>query len=111
MILSCTRRIEFCSGHRVYKHEGKCAKLHGHGYVAYITARKTEHRVDTIGRVIDFSILKSRVGGWIEQNWDHGFILNSSDGDAIKAIASVAEHKLFLLPEINPTAENLALYL
>ena len=76
-VTTATRRVQFCAGHRVMGHENKCAHLHGHNYVALITARAD--KLDSVGRVIDFSVIKQRVGGWIEQHWDHGFIIARND--------------------------------
>lgn len=106
--ITCTRRLTFCAGHRVYGHESKCAHPHGHNYVVHVTAEA--ERLDRVGRVIDFSVLKERVGGWIEANWDHGFLLCEADVPLRAALAGNGGFKLFVLPE-NPTAENLADYL
>ncbi len=106
--ITCTRRLQFCAGHRVHKHESKCAHLHGHNYVAFITARAPS--LDRIGRIVDFSVLKDRVGGWIDQEWDHGFILYQYDYDAIQTVSALKDQKLYLLPT-NPTAENMAEHL
>lgn len=108
MIVHCSRKIAFCAGHRVWGHESACAHLHGHNYRAFFHA--TAPRLDAVGRVIDFSLLKKRLGGWIERNWDHGFLLHRDDEEAIAAVRGVAGQKLFLL-DANPTAENLAAYL
>ena len=115
-MITAVRRIQFCAGHRVVGHEHKCAHLHGHNYVALITAGADE--LDSVGRVVDFSVIKQRVGGWIEKCWDHGFILWKDD--PVRHLAefwsAIAPHgpgstqKLFPLPT-NPTAENLAEYL
>lgn len=105
--ISATRRIQFCAGHRVYEHEGKCKHLHGHNYVALVTAQAPAQ--DDIGRVIDFSVLKEKIGGWIDQHWDHGFILYVDDLEAVDKVGGDGQ-KLFLLPE-NPTAENMAKHL
>jgi len=94
----------------VVGHEGKCKQLHGHQYDVRITAVSNQDQLDSLGRVIDFSVIKEKVGKWIDDNFDHGFILWSEDGDAIKAIANVPDSKYFLLPS-NPTAENIAWYL
>lgn len=102
------RRVQFCAGHRVYRHESKCANLHGHNYVALFYARAS--RLDTVGRVVDFSVLKGSLGGWIEANWDHGFVLAEFDQDAIRAMQAVRNQKVYLMPT-NPTAENMAHYL
>ena len=106
-MLTCTRRIQFCAGHRVHGHETKCKNLHGHNYVALFEA---EGELDSLGRVIDFSVLKERLGGWIDDQWDHGFILYRLDFDAIRAVGTLAETKIHLMPT-NPTAENMAEFL
>lgn len=119
--ITCTRRIQFCAGHRVFGHETKCAHLHGHNYVLFVTAQvKNEGDLDKVGRVVDFSVLKDRVGGWIDQNWDHGFLLDRNDKGAIAALQVMSKHmtetegrkpqKLFLMP-YNPTAENMAKFI
>lgn len=111
-MITCTRKLNFCAGHRVFGHENKCANLHGHNYEVHITAQAGE--LDNIGRVIDFSELKGRIGSWIEDVWDHGFLLWEEDADAITAMqtfkSKTGKQKLFLLP-FNPTAENMADYL
>jgi 6-pyruvoyltetrahydropterin/6-carboxytetrahydropterin synthase len=103
------RRIQFCAGHRVFRHESKCRNLHGHNYVAFLHA-VAPSGLDPIGRVIDFGVLKQKVGGWIEDNWDHGFIVWREDEEAIRAAKQVTDQRLFVLPA-NPTAENLAIEL
>lgn len=110
MTFTCVRRVQFCAGHRVTNHESKCANLHGHNYVALIHAEPEDGQLDDIGRVVDFSVLKEAVGGWIDTNWDHGLILWEGDRETIAAIQSLYTQKLFLLPE-NPTAENMAKFL
>jgi 6-pyruvoyltetrahydropterin/6-carboxytetrahydropterin synthase len=108
IMVSCTRRIQFCAGHRVWRHESKCAHLHGHNYVAFFHA--TAPSLDDLGRVIDFTELKSRLGRWIDENWDHGFIVFAQDEAAMAAVLSIPGQKVFRL-DSNPTAENLAAYL
>lgn len=103
-MITCTRRIQFCAGHRVAGHEGKCQHLHGHNYVAFITAEADE--LDTVGRVIDFSVLKERVGGWIDTNWDHKMVLWVDD-TWVKYLTGTPCYKL----PTNPTAENMAQHL
>jgi 6-pyruvoyltetrahydropterin/6-carboxytetrahydropterin synthase len=104
-MITATRRIQFAAGHRVFGHEGKCRHLHGHNFVAFLTAAAAD--LDAVGRVIDFGMLKERIGGWIEREWDHGFVVWRDDAEARQALAQVAGQKTYLLPA-NPTAENLA---
>lgn len=116
--ITCTRRIQFCAGHRVMEHESKCRHVHGHNYVVYITAQTP--KLDKQGRVIDFSFIKELFGGWIDRNWDHGFIRHKDDYAVLKALSAfeIAEateaekitQKQYPLP-YNPTAENMARYL
>jgi len=112
-MITCTRRIQFCAGHRVMGHENKCAHLHGHNYVALITAKGSgDGRLDDIGRVVDFSVLKARLGGWIDGNWDHGFILHADDTAGWAALDSFDRsagmtQKAYSMAA-NPTAENMA---
>lgn len=107
-MITCTRRLSFSAGHRVLNHQGKCKHIHGHNYSVEISAQSPE--LDKLGMVIDFSILKHKIGNYIEQNWDHGMLIFSDDGDIIKLMASIPEQKFFILP-VNTTAENIAKYL
>jgi 6-pyruvoyltetrahydropterin/6-carboxytetrahydropterin synthase len=105
----CIRQIDFCSGHRLMNHEEKCKFLHGHNYRASFYARAEQ--LDQIGRVVDFSVLKEKLKGWIDDHWDHKFILHKDDALAISHVVAVnGESNTFLLP-YNPTAENMAHYL
>lgn len=108
---TCTRRIQFAAGHRVYGHENKCANLHGHNYVVFFEA--SADKLDGIGRVIDFSVLKEKLGGWIDDNWDHGFLWHAgADIDCAYIFASEAANTLKHFPcSFNPTAEEMARYL
>lgn len=106
-MITCTRKIGFDSAHRVMRHETKCKNLHGHRYTAEIEAYAIE--LDTLGRVIDFSVLKSIIGGWIDEHWDHGTILNREDFQIIE-LCRLNNWKVFTL-DCNPTAENMAAYL
>jgi 6-pyruvoyltetrahydropterin/6-carboxytetrahydropterin synthase len=97
-----TRRLEADIGHRLLKHEGKCRNLHGHRYVFEVTVAG---KLDVVGRVIDFSVVKEIVGGWIDEYWDHGFI--GQEGDPLLQVCRDLNLKHFEL-RCPPTAENLA---
>lgn len=108
MSITVMRKVQFCAGHRLLGHEGKCANLHGHNYL--IEFHVTGSEVDELGRVVDFSVINKLFKGWIDDNWDHGFIVWDQDKNAIDALRQVEPNKIFLLP-YNPTAENMARYL
>jgi len=110
--LSLVRCLRFCAGHRLYRHEGKCAYLHGHNYRADIEVEALGGgaSVDDVGRVVDFSLIKRRMLGWLDEHWDHAFILFAEDETALAAVRAASPTKYFVLPW-NPTAENMARYL
>ncbi len=106
--ISCTRRLEFDAAHRVMEHESKCKNLHGHRYV--LEATFSADNLDTVGRIIDFGIIKEKLGKWLDDNWDHTTILFSKDKNLGDSIAAHTGQKIFYLPT-NPTAENMAEYI
>ncbi len=106
--ITVMRRIPFCAGHRLVGHEGKCIHLHGHNYVVEIFV--TGNKVDHLGRIVDFAVINRLFKNWIDENWDHGFVLWDQDHAAIRAIESVKPARVYKIPD-NPTAENMARYL
>lgn len=108
-MISITRRLEFDAGHRVMNHESKCATLHGHRYVVEVFAVSPE--LDQIGRVIDFSVLKARLGTWLDEQWDHNMIVFEKDEEVLKALSVLPRKKDPWIAPFNPTAENMAEYL
>ena len=107
-MITCTRRIEFDAAHRVMEHESKCKHLHGHRYV--VEATFTSRQLDALGRVVDFGVIKERLGSWLDEQWDHTTILFEKDRELGEVIAAKTGQKIFYLPT-NPTAENMAAYL
>ncbi len=108
MNVTVMRKVQFCAGHRLVGHEGKCANLHGHNYL--VEFHITGKNIDGLGRVVDFAVIKKLFKGWIDEHWDHGFLLWDEDKNAIQALQQVQPHRLYLMP-YNPTAENMARYL
>lgn len=104
------REIGFDSGHRVYGHESKCATFHGHRYKAEIFCEVEEGGLDSLGRVIDFSVIKEKVGAWIDLEWDHAMIVWEKDPDLVH-IEKCSGFKKPYVTKFNPTAENLAAFL
>jgi 6-pyruvoyltetrahydropterin/6-carboxytetrahydropterin synthase len=58
-----------------------------------------------VGRIVDFSVIKERVGGWLGERWDHAFI--AQIGDPIAEVLRAEGLRLDVLP-CPPTAEHLA---
>ena len=100
------KRLEIDAGHRVLRHESKCANVHGHRYAFFIKVYAPE--LDSVGRVVDFSVIKDKVGGWLDENLDHGYIYHPKD--TVGEMLKVTGQKVFQMPYKlgEPTAENLA---
>ena len=76
-MIVCVRKIEFDSAHRLINHEGKCRMFHGHRYV--IEASFTAKKLDELGRVIDFGIIREVLVSWIDEYFDHNAIFIIDD--------------------------------
>lgn len=110
--IKAVRTHEICAGHRVVGHEGKCQGLHGHGYVFTFECEAPE--LDSVGRVIDFSVIKSTLCEWLEINWDHKTLLWNRDPliAPLLGLARTSADIDYVLNNIvpvpfNPTAENI----
>lgn len=126
-----TRYHDFSAGHRVHGHESKCAHLHGHNYRVHFTCvpdpnpdlvavhigngvfevRGTPRKpgLDSVGRVIDFGVIKERLCEWLEEYWDHKFLIWERD-PLWPYLADIDRAGVVRVP-FNPTAENMAEFL
>lgn len=102
------RKFEFCVGHRVLGHEGKCANLHGHNFTMWV---KASGKKDKLGRIIDFSVIKKIVNHWLDENIDHNFLIYQKDKEVLKAFTMISQPKKPFVLDFNPTAENISNYL
>ena len=115
--MTATRHHDFCAGHRVVGHENKCKHLHGHNYRVHFTCEAEQ--LDSVGRVIDFGVIKEKLCTWLDDNYDHKFLVWEKD-DAVKALynggeihavpANLLDMSIVWL-DFNPTAENIAKHL
>jgi 6-pyruvoyltetrahydropterin/6-carboxytetrahydropterin synthase len=123
--MSCIaeRYHDISCGHRVHNQGSKCELLHGHNYRVHYACEAVGGDLDTVGRVIDFSDIKSKLCMWLEDNWDHKFLAweqdpimqavwAATDKDGGSALAGVTtiEESIVWVP-FNPTAENMAQHL
>ena len=106
-----TARIEWDMAHRLPSHRGKCQNLHGHRYATEVTCRAPE--LTDQGFVVDVGLLKSLIGTWVYEQWDH----NACFGVEDKLMRRMSElqvadgGKAFHELPGPPTAERLAEHL
>jgi 6-pyruvoyltetrahydropterin/6-carboxytetrahydropterin synthase len=106
-MITAERFHDISCGHRVSGHESKCKYLHGHNYRIHFVVAAPE--LDKIGRVMDFSVIKSKLCMWLEDNWDHKTLIWEKDpllNDLLKITGESIVTTTF-----NPTAENMAMHL
>ncbi|MDD5120617.1 MAG: 6-carboxytetrahydropterin synthase QueD [Candidatus Omnitrophica bacterium] len=86
-------RVEgaFSSAHNLRGYKGKCEELHGHNWRVQINIKSD--RLDKIGMVLDFKLLKNKLSACLEQ-MDHKYL-----------------NKLPYFKKVNPTSENIAAYI
>lgn len=101
------REHEICTGHRVVGQGGKCERIHGHGYVVKFCCEAD--KLNSIGMVVDFGVIKSTLCQWLEDNWDHKFLVWKED--PFLAALHLADPEGVVVVPFNPTAENMAQYL
>ena len=81
---------EFEAAHRVAGYPGKCDRLHGHSWV--VEASVIGSKLDNLGMLVDFKLVKGRLRELLE-TLDHRMLI-----------------ELPAFENINPTAENIAQY-
>ncbi|MDY6862503.1 MAG: 6-carboxytetrahydropterin synthase QueD [Thermodesulfobacteriota bacterium] len=86
-----TIKTDFSSAHSLRNYNGECEEVHGHNFKISVTVSGEE--LDDVGIAIDFKILKEKTNRIISY-LDH------------KNLNDLAPFK-----EINPSSENIALYI
>jgi 6-pyruvoyltetrahydropterin/6-carboxytetrahydropterin synthase len=81
----------FAAGHALREYRGKCENVHGHNYRVQIVVRG--EKLDKIGMLADFVALKKALRDTCEP-MDHVFLNEMPPFDTV-----------------NPTAENMAIYI
>ena len=117
--ITAERYHDISTGHRVVGHENKCRHLHGHNYRIHFVCEAGD--LDTVGRVIDFGVIKEKLCMWVENNWDHKFLAWEQDPvirehyDVLGSDPQGEPSGLFgesiVFTPFNPTAENMAQHL
>jgi 6-pyruvoyltetrahydropterin/6-carboxytetrahydropterin synthase len=75
MGVSITLTFRWPMGHRILGLVGagaKCKNVHGHNWTADVELPNDDG-------ALEFGAVKQVIGGWIDERWDHGFMLAESD--------------------------------
>lgn len=83
---------EFEAAHRIAGYPGKCDRLHGHSWT--VEAVVTGEKLDSLGMLVDFKLVKGRLRE----------LLEALDHRMLNELPAFAAGK-------NPTAENIAMYI
>lgn len=97
------KEVEFCYGHRLLKHNGKCKHLHGHS--AKVVISLESKTLNEQGMVCDFADVSQFIKDWLELELDHTLLL-CHDDPLLPLLQSVGERYKVL--DCPPTAENIA---
>lgn len=98
-----TKNLNFCYGHRLMNHPGRCRHLHGHSARVAITF--ASETLNEQGMICDFSDISAYAGGWIDDTLDHNMLLHKDD--PILASLQQAGERVLVVDD-HPTAEFLA---
>lgn len=98
-----SKEIEFCYGHRLLHHAGKCRHLHGHSAKAIIYLESLTLNAQEM--VCDFAEIGQFSKEWLEQEFDHNLLLYRDD-PLVPLLCSAGERCRVL--DCHPTAENIA---
>ena len=101
------KRFTLPIGHRLSKHKGRCASIHGHNFtilvgIAYFQLNKND-------MLIDFTELKSLVNNILD-SYDHSLLVNKVDIEWLEPLSEKLNLRAHIFDNNNydPTAERLS---
>ncbi len=110
-MLQVTKIFRFEMAHAIVGYDGPCKNIHGHSYELHVTTATPDDRdcyLPAPGFVIDFKDLKKIVQHTVIRKLDHQLVLSN---EFLKKDASVKNLSNLFLWEVEPSAENLLIYL
>ena len=109
-MISLTKIFRFETAHAIYDYPGSCANVHGHSYELHVTvasALPDNHYIKGQGMLIDFKEIKDRVNNVVYM-LDHKLVLSK---EYLIQNGYNFGHEQLVVMEVEPTAENLLIYL
>jgi 6-pyruvoyltetrahydropterin/6-carboxytetrahydropterin synthase len=91
VMFSVAVKMRFSAAHYLREYEGNCEKLHGHNWTVELVCQS--NKLDNIGMVLDFRLLKKALGEVLGK-LDHSFL-----------------NELEPFKSVNPSSENIARYI
>ncbi len=104
-MFSVAREFSFSYGHRLYRYEGRCRRLHGHNARVVVEISGNGDTLNEMGMALDFTDIKATLGRWIDETLDHRVFL-AEDDPLVQVLRDAGEDPLVF--DGNPTAERLA---
>lgn len=97
--------------HAIHNYDGPCRDIHGHSYELHVTVTSVAPGDDYIsspGLLIDFKELKLLVNRAVIEKFDHKIVFSRSYVDQLPGAAALRN---LLVMEVEPSAENLLIYI
>lgn len=110
IMICLTKIFRFEAAHALYGYPGGCSKLHGHSYELHVTVSSGlpgNNYITGQGMIMDFKEIKKRVGE-VVAGLDHKLLLSKEY--LIQTSGNFSNDELVVM-EVEPTAENLLIYL
>ena len=109
-MLLITKIFRFETAHAIAGYEGPCKNIHGHSYELHVKvgANNDNEYLPAPGFIIDFKDLKKIVYSSVVNQLDHKLILSEN---FLKLHPHITEQENLVVWKIEPTAENLLLYI
>ena len=111
-MLRLTKIFHFEMAHAIDGYPGACRNIHGHSYELHVSVTDRNNNGDNYfpapGILLDFKELKQLVNTAIMNKFDHQLILSEQ---FIQARVPVLSYENLFILEVEPTAENLLIFI
>lgn len=108
IMIHITCRHSIAIAHRIFEYDGSCERLHGHNYRIEIDI--SAGKLDSLGMIADFRLVKKTLYQALDEAWDHRTLLQDKDPLCTPLQKLLTDGSVCPVP-FNPTAENMAAYL
>lgn len=110
-MLRLTKIFHFEMAHAIHGYQGACKNIHGHSYELHVTLGTSTVQKEYIpspGFIIDFKQIKNLVNTAVIEKFDHSLVLSTA---YLKDHPTDNHHDNLIIWEVEPSAENILLYL